>query len=223
VTVNLGAAGAQVVNVNLTLTLAAGAQIESLIGGDRADTLTGNALNNFITGGLGADSINGGAGTDTIIETRDADFVLTNGQLSIGGEIDTLVSIEQAQVTGGAGDNVMDASAFTGIVVLRGAEGNDTLIGGSANDFLLGGPGNDVLAGRGGDDLAIGGPGHDEYHFDQSAPLGTDTVVEQANEGYDVLVGVNPTLVNLADPNPQVISANLTIILQNLNVEAVQP
>jgi hypothetical protein len=43
VDVNLGLAGAQVVNAGLTLTLSAGNTIENVTGGALGDTLTGNA------------------------------------------------------------------------------------------------------------------------------------------------------------------------------------
>jgi Ca2+-binding RTX toxin-like protein len=66
VAVNLGLAGAQVVNAGLTLTLSAGNTIENAIGGALGDTLTGNALNNSLSGGAGNDTLDGGAGTDTL-------------------------------------------------------------------------------------------------------------------------------------------------------------
>jgi Ca2+-binding RTX toxin-like protein len=66
VAVNLGLAGAQVVNAGLTLTLSSGATIENVIGGALGDTITGNALNNSLSGGAGNDTLDGGAGTDTL-------------------------------------------------------------------------------------------------------------------------------------------------------------
>ncbi len=51
------------------------------------------------------------------------------------GENDTLASVEEATLTGGAGANVLNASAFTlGPVILDGAGGADSLLGGSAGD-----------------------------------------------------------------------------------------
>ena len=56
VVVDLGVAGAaQVVNANLTLTLAS-AEVENATGGSGNDTLTGNAANNVLTGGSGTDT-----------------------------------------------------------------------------------------------------------------------------------------------------------------------
>ncbi len=73
----------------------------------------------------------------------------------------TLVSIEQADLTGGAGGNLMDASGFSGVVILAGLEGDDTLIGGDGADTLSGGIGNDLLTGGEGDDTLDAGSGTD--------------------------------------------------------------
>jgi Ca2+-binding RTX toxin-like protein len=223
--VNLGATGVvQAVNVNLSINIAPGVLIENVTGGSLGDQLTGNLLDNVLTGGPGADSLNGGAGTDTIVETRDASFTLSNGQLRIGAEFDTLISVEQAALLGGPSNNTLDASAFTlGRVGLSGLGGNDRLIGGSGNDILLGGEGNDSLEGRAGNDTLAGGLGNDSYRFNLAQPLGTDTVAEQPGEGVDRLVGIAPGLVDLTDDFDQVISANLTLILANLNIEEVVP
>lgn len=251
VEVNLGAAGAQVVNPNLTLTIVAGVVIENATGGDQADKLTGNAAPNLLRGGLGNDILDGAGGTDGIFESRDADLLLTNTQLRIGTEIDSLANIEQAFLIGGDSSNLMDASAFTlGRVALSGGKGHDHLIGGAGDDVLLGGEGEDVLEGRagndfltggadqddlfggdgddrlegqGGDDFLIGGAGNDEYRFDQTTPLGTDFIIEQAGGGNDKLVGINPVYVDLTQATDQFIGPNLVIVVPNLNIEAVLP
>ncbi|MFO1502081.1 MAG: M10 family metallopeptidase C-terminal domain-containing protein, partial [Verrucomicrobiota bacterium] len=225
ITVNLGGVGPQPVHTaNLTLTIAAGVQIENVIGGARADKITGNNLDNIIQGGLGADIIDGGSGTDSVLEARDTDFVLTNTQLRIGTEIDSLTSIERAFLFGGAGHNTLDASAFTlGTVGLAGLAGNDKLIGGNGNDILFGGDGDDTLEGRGGNDLLGGAAGHDRYLFTLTLPLGSDTVAEVFNEGTDTLVGLQASTVNLTLTGLQVVSPNLSLTLPNLNVENVEP
>ena len=78
-----------------------------------------------------------------------------------GTRQDDLAEIEQAVLTGGPGDNLIDARAFGGPV---------TLVGGGGNDTLLGGAGNDLLAGGDGDDSLAGGAGGDEYVFAGPAP-----------------------------------------------------
>lgn len=225
IAVNLSLLGLlQVVNANLNLTLLGGVIIENLVGGERADTLIGNGSDNSISGGPGADSINGGGGSDTVQEIRDANFQLSNGQLRIGAEIDTLVSIERALLVGGAGNNTLDASAFTlGPVVMSGMEGDDRLIGGSGNDFLVGAEGSDLLEGRGGDDQLFGGRGNDTYRFVQGPVLGTDTITEQEDQGSDRILGVLASAVDVESSAVQVISPNLSLILPELNVENVVP
>lgn len=73
-----------------------------------------------------------------------------------------LADIQRATLTAGAGNNTLDASAFTaGAVTLTGNAGNDILIGGLGNDFLDGGAGNDELIGGAGGDILQGGAGED--------------------------------------------------------------
>ena len=101
-----------------------------------------------LTGGAGADTLRGGSGTDTVTETRDADFEVADAFLTIGSEgTDTLADIEQADLAGGAGDNTLDASGFSGTADLAGGEGDDTFFAGLGNTAFHGGGGNDTLVG----------------------------------------------------------------------------
>ena len=79
---------------------------DTITGDDQVNVLIGGDGNDFISGGAGNDTIQGGAGTDTVVETRDANFTLTDTTLTIGAEeVDTLSSIEKAQLTGGDSAN----------------------------------------------------------------------------------------------------------------------
>jgi Ca2+-binding RTX toxin-like protein len=185
--------------------------LENVIGGAGADTLTGNALDNEMTGGPGADTLAGGGGLDTLVETADANMVLTNTNLTIGATVDILSGFQRARLTGGAGNNTLDASGYSGSVTLMGLGGDDTLIGGSGRDTLVGGAGNDLLR---------GGTGNDTYVFDVDEVLGQDTVDELPGpvEGIDLL-DFSPTTttgvrVNLSVTGAQLVHAtNLTLIL----------
>ena len=223
--INLGnTAGPQVVNPNLSVHITPAALIEGAIGGALNDQLTGNAADNTLTGGTGVDTLNGAGGSDTVAETRDADFLLSNGQLRIGAEIDTLISMERAFLTAGVSNNILDASAFTlGGVTLAGMDGDDLLIGGSGGDIIAGGGGIDVIEGRGGNDLMGGGLGYDTYRFNLTTQQGTDTVIEFASQGNDTLAGLQPASVNLAINAAQIIGPNLTLILLQPHVENVVP
>ncbi len=140
--------------------------VNSLDGGVGDDTIRGEGGDDVIFVGLGDDSIDGGAGTDLLVGQGDIDFQLTDATLvsAFGG--DALQSIELARLAGGAGNNLLDASGFSGSVTLTGGEGNDTLADASGNDSLVGGNGDDVYR------LIAGG---------------TDILVEAASSGIDLL------------------------------------
>lgn len=107
----------------------------------------------------------GGSGTDSLEVVRDADFTLSGSKLSIGGaalaQTFKLWNIAAATLTGGAGNNFINAKDFSGPVRLNGGDGNDVLWGGAGNDILNGGLGNDWLSGNGGDDTLLGWNGRD--------------------------------------------------------------
>lgn len=99
--------------------------------------------------------LDAGPGNDTILSINDADQELTRNRLTIGGIDDvSITGFEQAIVTGGAGNNKLDATSFEGPVTLSGLSGNDTLLGSAADDVLDGGTGDDFLG---------GGPLHEQY------------------------------------------------------------
>lgn len=124
--------------------------------------LVGLAGDDRLVSAGGDDLIDGGTGIDTIVAQADADFILNDTSLK-GKGLDTLRSMERAELIGGDGDNRMDASASRfGTVTLRGGAGNDTLIGGLGADHLYGDSGEDTLDGTiGGVDYLYGGDGND--------------------------------------------------------------
>jgi Ca2+-binding RTX toxin-like protein len=132
-----------------SVTLQGGNGNDTLIGGPGKDSLEGEAGDDVLTGGLGNDTEVGGTGVDRIVESGNVNFTLTPVKLTGVGS-DTLSGIEAAQLTSGAGNNSLNASAFTGPVTLDGGAGNDTLKGGAGDDVLIGGAGNDSLIGGGG-------------------------------------------------------------------------
>jgi PKD repeat protein len=64
---------------------------------------------------------------------------------------------QRAVLSGGAGNDVLDAREATGNDVLLGGDGTDTQYGGAGRDILVGGLGADQLRGGDGDDVLIGG------------------------------------------------------------------
>ncbi len=190
--VNLSLTSMQTVHAtNLKLQLTDSTGVEYIIGGDQADVLIGNAADNIFLGGLGDDIYDGNGGTlDSVYEERDADMVLTDASLTIGSEINQLISIQRVYLVGGDSNNILDASAYTGSAYLFGGKGNDTLYGGSGNDVLRGDEGDDILWGNAGNDDLRGGKGNDTYYFDRSFDQGSDTIREYSGEGYaDTLQG----------------------------------
>jgi Ca2+-binding RTX toxin-like protein len=94
-------------------------------------------------------------------------------------------------ISGGAGDDGIDASQSQGAQTLGGDDGNDGLSGGSGDDSLSGGAGNDTISGGvgadtidggwgedlirpgGGHDLVLSGPGTDSIVMNGTASLAT--------------------------------------------------
>ena len=63
-------------------------------------------------------------------------------------------------INGLAGDDVVDGSGLTGMLLTaHGGDGADVLIGSTGDDVLTGDEGDDVLIGNGGLDVLDGGPG----------------------------------------------------------------
>ncbi len=117
------------------------------------DSLLGGYSNDNLSGGEGNDTIDGGEGIDTLREAADANFTLTENQLT-SSEVktgitatDILTNIERVQLTGGESNNKIDALKFSRNVNFAGKGGNDTLIGGRGNDNLSGGEGSDTIDG----------------------------------------------------------------------------
>ena len=170
-------------------------------------TLSGLGGDDTLTGGAGNDSLDGGLGSDTVLETGAAGYVLTTSQLT-GFGTDSLTSIENANLTGDASANTINASGFAGTATtlsggagndtitgssgqdsidggddddtLSGAAGNDTISGGAGNDLLLGGSGNDMLTGDAGNDTVDGGSGSDQMNGEG----GTDVVQASGSLNY---------------------------------------
>jgi Ca2+-binding RTX toxin-like protein len=131
-----------------------------LIGGNGNDALLGQQGADTVSGGLGDDNLDGGADADVLVEQADANLTLTAGGLT-GVGTDVVVGIERAELTGGNSNNIIDATDFTGVVVLQGLGGADELIGTAFNDTIFGGTGNDSLFGLAGDDLLNGDADND--------------------------------------------------------------
>jgi serralysin len=233
----LGLAAAQVVNANLTLTLGSATTFENIVGGAQGDTLIGNAIVNALIGGPGNDWLEGSLGSDiylfdadtqlgsdTLVESASGgtdlfDFSATSTQVIVVDLLSTAGQVVNSNLTltlssgstfenltgGTLGDTLSGNSLVN---VLTGGAGNDTLTGGDGNDTLVGGAGNDSLT---------GGNGNDLYSFTANSALGSDTVIETAGGGTDLLDFSSTTtlavVADLGNTAPQVVNGNLTLTL----------
>ena len=131
-----------------------------VLGSDGADTIDAHQVtaaltnlqlwgengNDTLTGGMGNDTFSGGDGTDLLAEVGPGNVTLTDTQMTGHGTDSIGTDIEAIRLTGDAGNNLLDASAFTRFgVTLDGGAGNDTLLGGSKTDSLIGGDGIDEV------------------------------------------------------------------------------
>jgi WD40 repeat protein len=146
-----------------------------LAGLENATLIGGASDNTFdLVNWTGAATLNGLDGSDKIVAggnvnmtLTDTSLVRTNGGLfsfmGPGGPY-TLFSIERAELIGGAGNNTIDASGFSGEVKIDGGAGNDIITSGSGIALLLGGAGNDILNAGSGRTVMIGGLGTDSLN-----------------------------------------------------------
>ena len=109
-------------------TLAGGNGKDTLRGSRGSDRLNGDSGDDILIGRGGDDDLNGGEGTDTIIETANTNFTLTDTTLTGNGH-DTISNVEAVILTGGGGNNAIDAKQVTQMqVTLKGGGGSDNLI-----------------------------------------------------------------------------------------------
>ena len=121
-----------------------GADLISVAGFTGQATLSGLGGDDTLTGGAGNDSLDGGSGSDTVLDVGAAGYVLTTSQLT-GSGTDSLTSIENANLTGDASANTINASGFAGTATtLSGGAGNDTITGSSGQDSIEGGDDDDL-------------------------------------------------------------------------------
>ena len=165
--------------------------IEGLNGNDRLqggagnDVIRGGTGWDFLEGGAGDDVIDGGNGNDTVSYASAAagvtvDLGRFDAQDTVGAGIDTLTGLEHIRgsafadrltgddlvnnISGGAGNDIIDGGGKGGSDRLNGGDGNDTITGGAGWDQLRGGAGDDILYGQNGSDLFKGGNGNDTVY-----------------------------------------------------------
>ncbi|HTO31080.1 MAG TPA: calcium-binding protein [Pararhizobium sp.] len=170
--------------------LEGGADADDISGGGGNDYIVGDAGTDRLTGGSGNDEIHGGAAQDTIDGGTGADCM-------VGGSGSDLYLVDNAkdsviEVSGGGNDVLFALVSFAleydqSVEQMIFANLSDTvknvvLTGNNLKQSIIGGVGNDTLNGGGGTDRLTGLIGDDTYIVD-----GSDTVVEAAGEGTDLV------------------------------------
>ncbi len=130
-------------DANFTLTdtsLATSDHMSLTLSGIKVANLTGGAgANSFdVSGWTGGGTLDGQGGSDTVVATDNTDFTLTNTSLArTGSTVLTLANIENANLTGGAGNNTFTVSGWTGGGTIAGGGGSDTVVAVKNADFTL--------------------------------------------------------------------------------------
>lgn len=158
-------------------TLQGGGGVDSLSGGDGADT--------FFIGVDITDTIDGGQGTDTLLALMDnamIDWTLLSSIEAVDAD-----GFANVRIRGAAGNDLIDLSdaLLTGIALVDGSAGDDTIIGSDADDRLFGSSGADLLT---------GGAGNDAFVYTlvgQSRAAGTDTISDFAPGDLIDLAGID--------------------------------
>ncbi len=165
IVLNLGLPAPQVVNVNLTLTIA-NIVAEIVLGGALSDNLTSSFSNSVLVGGRGNDTLIGGAGRNVLIGGFGADTITGAGgdDLLIAGftshDINVLAlktifaewgsanayALRVANLRTGVGGIRLQA-AGVGATVFNDPLSVDTLTGGLDNDWFFANPA-DILTDR---------------------------------------------------------------------------
>ena len=217
-TVDLSLATVQTVALGrLTLVLGSATTFENITGGGGNDSLTGNTLANVLTGGAGDDTLAGSTGNDTYLFDADSPLGIDTLVETATGGTDLVdftgtsagvtldVSLATTQVVNAnlslnlqTGTVFENATGGDGADLLFGNSLINTLTGGSGNDSLNGAGNNDVLVGGLGDDTLAGGAGNDSYVYNAGSALGSDTLVELAGEGSDLITFATTTTKGVA-------------------------
>ena len=125
------------------LTLIGGPGDDRIVGTPYADRIISGDGDDTVTGYGGVDAFVDTSGTDTLIEARDLNFSLTDGELATTGqqqspvdpaalesvsELEGISSFERFELFGGAHGNSFSVANFTKIAHLDGTEGGDTYV-----------------------------------------------------------------------------------------------
>lgn len=161
--------------------------------GETYISLLGN--DDHLSGGDGDDRLDGGSGSDELHGDNGNDYLYGGDD----GGITQIAEVEAIDFEIHAEGNLQQTPEVFSVTLQH--DNNDSLYGGAGNDTLEGGTGDDLLDGGTQLDVMRGGQGDDIYYIDSTKsptwvpPAGVvvvqetylDTVVENADEGYDTV------------------------------------
>ncbi|MEQ1859298.1 MAG: FG-GAP-like repeat-containing protein [Chthoniobacteraceae bacterium] len=132
-------------------------------------------------GGFDAVNVFGSDGTDNVTTAATAVSVSTPNSLVI---VTLGTSVELLDISTLAGDDSINLSTLPAptVAIVRGGDGNDTIIGSPQADTLYGGAGNDVLVGGAGVDSQYGEDGNDIFGNPTLTP---DGVADDAGNDFN--------------------------------------
>lgn len=209
---------------------------DTVNGGAGSDLLRGYGGDDLITGGLGNDSIDGGLGNNVLFGGGGNDQILTGAGFNrVNGNTgdDTIMGSSKVGdwLSGGQGNDLVDATASTGHNIINGNLGNDTVNGGDGGDTLRGGQGDDVVHGGSGNDLIFGdlgrntltgGAGADTFHSGNG--VAQDTITDfNHTQGDRIQIGAGLSWTTAqvgADAHVDVSNGDV-IVLQNTQLSAL--
>lgn len=186
-------------------TINMGAGNDTIIGSDASDIIVGGSGIDMLAGGKGHDrfEIGRGAGLDIIDGGEGYDQVVGTGNgaiVSFAGlsNIEAVSGNFTTRIVGTSAGERMDLSGLdlSGIALIDGGSGNDTIIGSNAGDRIMGNTGSDILT---------GGLGADAFVYTttaQSRGATADTITDFV-QGVDVIdlaaVDANRVLAGVQD------------------------
>jgi Ca2+-binding RTX toxin-like protein len=182
--------------MTLTATLLSATGYGNLtLSGFEVANLTGGASNNTftVTGWNGTGSLTGGGGADTVVAVRDANFTLSDSQLSASNGLTmNLTDVRTATLTGGASNNTFTVSTWTGGGTINGSSGTDLLVAARNTDMTLT---NTLLSATGFGSLTLSAietanlTGGDSANRLNASTFSLGNVTLNGGNGDDVLIG----------------------------------
>lgn len=213
---DVGTTGNDKVSISKLGLKAAGLKNLTIKTGVGDDTLTINSTDLLLGVSGGVFSFDGDSGADKLIAYGNTNWILSsNSLLAGGGGVLQFSSVENAVLSGGVSNNLLDASRFNGNVTLNGLEGNDSLFAALRSSTLNGGDGDDQLSGGIESDVLNGGRGVD--HFTLKGTNSADNLSLQKTSTGGLFRRRNRSAGTLLETDKITADGSMRVTIQALN------